>query len=142
MRRVIFLSLIIAMIIVSCTQEKKLPIEGAWKLVYGQRQSIEGTFPAQVMGSDIKIWSKDYFASVGQLKVDTIIYDAYVGGKYSLEGGRFTEEILYHAMKSSVGTKARLLLEIRNDTLIQRWPVDESWKLQEKYNTEKYIRLE
>jgi hypothetical protein len=32
-------------------------------------------------------------------------------------------------------------MEIDNDTLIQKWPVDENWNLGDKYNIEKYIRL-
>jgi hypothetical protein len=37
--------------------------------------------------------------------------------------------------------KNRMIQEIKNDTLIQKWPVDENWKLAEKYSIEKYIRL-
>ena len=43
MKRVIFLSLIILLIIGSCIQEKKSPIEGAWKLVYLKNRSMEET---------------------------------------------------------------------------------------------------
>ena len=36
MKRTIFLSLIIALIIGSCAKEKKAPLEGAWKMVYAK----------------------------------------------------------------------------------------------------------
>jgi hypothetical protein len=66
MKRVIFLSLVIALIIGSCTQEKKSPIVGAWQLVYAKNRSMEETFPAQVSGEEIKTFTKGHFTFVGQ----------------------------------------------------------------------------
>jgi hypothetical protein len=140
MKRAILLSMVIAIIIGGCTQEKKSPIEGAWKLVYGKWGS--SAFPANLTGTNIKIWTNDYFASAGQMKMDTTITDIYVGEKYTLDGNKYVEDITCHVSKGSVGEKVNILLEIKNDTLIQRWPVDETWKLTENYNTEKYLRLE
>jgi hypothetical protein len=34
-----------------------------------------------------------------------------------------------------------MLMELKNDTLIQKWPVDENWNLQENYKIEKYVRI-
>jgi hypothetical protein len=34
-----------------------------------------------------------------------------------------------------------MIQEVENDTLIQKWPADENWKLAGKYSIEKYIRL-
>ena len=134
--------MIISLIIVSCTQQEvKSPIEGAWKLVYAQWDPNGGNFPTTITGSDIKIWAKDYFASVGQLKFDTIMSDAYVGGTYTLEGNKYTETVMYHANKEYLGNEVKLLLEIQNDTLIQRYPADDNWNLQEGYATEKYVRM-
>jgi len=36
---------------------------------------------------------------------------------------------------------AIMLMEINIDTIIQKWPVDENWKLADKYSVEKYVRL-
>jgi len=144
MRKTVFLGLIIALIIGSCAQEKKSPIEGAWKLIYGQwhlSDTQNYQFPGNINISQIKMWSKEYFTFVGQYKLDTLVTDNYGGGTYKFEGDRFDEEVIYHASKASVGQKIKILLEIRNDTLIQRWPADDNWKLLEKYSTEKYIRL-
>ena len=141
MKRTFFLILIIAVIIGSCTQEKKSPIEGAWQLVYAHWQPENMLFPSQVKGSDIKIWSKDYFAAVGKLTMDTVITNLYVGGKYTLDGAKYEEDIAYHAFEGLIGQKVRLIIEIRNDTLIQKWPANDSWKLEENYSTEKYVRL-
>jgi hypothetical protein len=132
------------LIIGSCTQQEvKSQIEGAWRLVYAQWGSDGGNFPTTVKGSDIKIWAKEYFASVGHLvESDTIITDAFVGGTYTLEGNKYTETVMYHANKEFLGIKVKLLLEIRNDTLIQSYPADDNWNLQVGYSIEKYVRAE
>ena len=33
-----------------------------------------------------------------------------------------------------IGVFRRLLIEVRNDTLIQKWPADDNWKLAENYS--------
>jgi len=141
MKKIVFFILIIILIIVSCAQETKSPIEGAWKLVYGKWTSFEQSFPDQIKGSSIKFWSKEHFAFDGQFKLDTTILDNYGWGTYVLNGEKYEENIILHADKPSIGTKVRLLVEIRNDTLIQRYPADENWELPEKYSTEKFIRV-
>jgi hypothetical protein len=143
MKRVIFLSLVIALIIGSCTQEKKSPIEGTWKMVYAQSRSMEETFPAQVQAEQIKTWSKEHFTFVGHYKLptDTIFRDNYGWGTYTLNGNKFEEHIMLHASKSNIGQTIRMLMDVRNDTLIQRWPADENWNLPEKFSMEKYVRL-
>jgi hypothetical protein len=141
MKRVIFLGLVIALITGSCMQEKKSPIEGAWQLSYGKWTSLEQTFPDQLKGSDIKIWSTGYWIFAGQYKLDTLIQDNYGQGTYTLNGNQYEEKVAVHVSKAYVGKTVRMLIEIKNDTLIQKWPVDETWKLAEKYNIEKYTHL-
>lgn len=73
MKKILFLSLIISLIIGSCAQqEKKSPIEGTWKMVYGDWSSynIKDTYPAQVKGGQIKLYTKSYFSYVGEFKLD------------------------------------------------------------------------
>ncbi|MCU0474331.1 MAG: hypothetical protein MUC93_13380 [Bacteroidales bacterium] len=144
MKRIIFLSLVIALIIGSCTQEKKSPIEGAWQLVYAKFMSMEETFPAQISGEQIKMFTKGHLTWVGQFKLpmDTVFEYDYGWGTYTLDGNKFIENVNLHADKSSIGKTKKMIMEIRNDTLIQRWPTDENFNLPEKYHTYKYIRLE
>ena len=54
----------------------------------------------------------------------------------------YKEHFELHSVDGYHGTTTRMLLEIRNDTLIQKYPVDENWMLPEEYNLEKWIRLE
>ena len=144
MKRVIFLSLIIAMIIGSCKQEKKSPIEGAWKLVYAKNRSMEETFPAQISGEQIKMFIKGHLTWVGQFKLPTdtaILYD-YGLGTYTLNGNKFEEIVKFHYVKGAIGMSIRMLMEVRNDTLVQKYSTDENWELPEKYDTEIYVRLD
>jgi len=67
----------------------------------------------------------------------------YGWGTYKLSDGTHYEEsiIKHNSFPEIEGTTIKMLIEIKNDTLIQRWPVDENWNLQKKYMIEKYIRL-
>jgi hypothetical protein len=97
-------------------------------------------FPGNMAIYHIKIFSKEDITFVGHYNLDTLTHDNYGGGTYRLQGDRYEENLLY-AGKSIFNRKTRMLMEVRNDTLIQKWPTDENWKLAEKYNIEKYIRL-
>jgi len=140
MKKIVFFSLVIAMTIGSCAKEEKSPIEGAWQVVYGQWIGVQGTFPDQVKGSQIKMWSKEHYIFVGHVILDTLIYDNYGWGTYTLDGDKYQENVVIHNGEPNYQT-LKLLLEIRNDTLIQQWPADDNWKLAEKYSTEKYVRV-
>jgi hypothetical protein len=142
MKKTIFLSLIVAMIIGSCTQEKKSSIEGAWQLVYAKNRTMEETFPAQISGEQVKMFINGHITWVGQFKLPTdtsLMYD-YGLGTYTLDGNRFTENATIHGQKSAVGSK-KMIMEIRNDTLIQMYPADENFNLEENHHIMKYVRL-
>ena len=148
MKKIIFFSLIISLIIGSCAKEKKSPIEGAWQLVFAQiiaGDTVSKSLPGDALGSQIKIITKEHFIFVGQFTFlpDSTSSDNYGVGTYKFEGDRFEENAKYSSSKSSVGKKIRLLTEIRNDTLIQKYPADDDWKINKsKYNLIKFIRLE
>lgn len=133
--------LLIILIIGGCTQEEKSPIEGAWDLVYGNWRVMEETYPADIGGGQIKMYSKGHFTHVGQFSLDTIV-DNHGCGSYTLDGNRFEEKIIYRYGGTDQGKNIRLLVDVENDTLVIRWPVDDNWKLSERYNIEKYIRLD
>jgi hypothetical protein len=146
MKKVILSSLVIVLIIGGCAQEKKSPIEGIWKLTYGKwynwnpGDTLTYQFPGNMDIYHIKIFSKGNFTFVGQYSLDTLTHDNYGGGTYTLKGDRYEENVLY-AGKSIVKRKVRMIQEVENDTLIQKWPADENWKLPVKCSIEKYIRL-
>ena len=141
MKKLILLGLIITFIIGSCTQETISPTEGTWQLVY--HKNMETTYPGQYTGSGIKMWTKDCFAFTGEFQLDTVMIDNFGWGKYKfIEGNKYEESIiLHHNAPNLEGTTIKMLMEVMNDTLIQRWPTDENWNLQENYLIEKYVRV-
>jgi hypothetical protein len=146
MKTILFLGLIILMTIGGCRNEKKSPVEGIWKLVSGRwfnwypGDTLVFRFPGNMSMYHIKIYSKDNFTFVGHYNLGTTTNDNYGGGTYSLKGDRYEENILY-AGKASVNRKVRMIMEVKNDTLVQKWPADKEWKLADKYSIEKYVRL-
>jgi hypothetical protein len=147
MKKIILLSLIIALIIGSCTQQEvKSRIEGVWQRVsftWVSGDTITNyNLPSPELGSQIKMWTKDYWTFVGIIKTDTTDVDLYGGGTYTLNGNKYEENIIYHNDKPSINTKFKALLEIKNDTLIQINNILEDWKRPSRYGIEKYVRAE
>ncbi len=127
-------------------ERKSASIEGAWKLVqvrWVNNDTLAGDFPGKWTGSDMKMWSKGYFSFVGHMKETTGFTDSYGGGRYHLDGNRYEEEIQFHVAPTLVGQKVKMLLEVKNDTLIQTWPVSENGQIDKgNYTVEKYVRLD
>ena len=142
MKKIFFLGLAMLVTISAYAQNTRSPLEGAWQMAYGTWLKPPVAFPDQVKGGQLKIWSERYYTCVGHFERDTVIWNNYVGGRYLLNGSRYEEELTYFPNKSMIGQKSRILIEIRNDTLIQKWPVDENWNLAKSFRIEKYIRLD
>ena len=67
MKKIIYLSLVLLLLSLSCTKEEQSPLEGAWRLVHEYQKSgdvILGEFPVDITGSEIKIWSGNHFIFV------------------------------------------------------------------------------
>ena len=148
MKRILLIVSIISLFVGSCAQQDvKSPNEGAWKVVHWIKISadtLEWSFPGSFTGSEMKVWSKNHFAFTGRYKMDTVFFDNSGGGSYKLEGTHYEESYLYFLHAASlVGNSQRILLELRNDTLIETWPVDENWQVDKSnYNIQKLVRLE
>ena len=132
---------------VAQAQSKKSSIEGVWQLVHISSMmgdKIVGEFPAvNYTGSEIKIWTKTHWTVVGWFKQDTTLSDNYAGGTYKLDGNKYDENVVYHAYKPYVGKNIKMLLEIKNDTLTQIYPLDKNGNIFKlEYSIEKYIRIE
>jgi hypothetical protein len=148
MKKIIFLGLIFSLIIGSCSNQKevKSPNEGAWKVVSWEHftgGNLDWKLQGKMTGSEIKIASKNHFVWVGRYKNDTTFMDNYGGGTFKLDGNRLEESILYSVDQSMVGTKIKLLWELRNDTAIQKWPCDDNWQLnKDTYGIQKLVKVE
>jgi len=80
---------------------------------------------------------------VGRFQSDTTYTDNFGGGKYTLDGNKYEEEIIYNSNTGYVGAKVRMLLEQRNDTLIQTYPVNEIGEPNKNNHfVEKYVQLD
>ena len=150
MKTIILFCGMILLIILGCSQKESNPsnpVEGAWQVVSWQNiagDSLVWELGVDYIGTEMKIWSKSHFAFAGRYKMDTIFIDNCGGGSYKLDGTHCEESYLYFLNPQAVvGTSQKLLLEIKNDTLIQTWPVDENWQVDKSnYNIQKLIRLE
>ncbi len=124
---------------------EKKSFQGAWQMV--QMQRIDGAkvtnyFSDRYNVSQIKIWSGGHFIFVGKYEVDTTVSYRYGVGTYNLQGNIYEEDILYHFDKAYEGRKNKIWLEIRNDTLLHIFPVDNSGKPDQRTHwIEKYVRL-
>lgn len=145
MRHIIYMVLLIAATAGGCTNLRREFPQGAWKL--DQVLSVSGNkvvkyFPASNPGSDIKMWSDGHFLFVGRFQNDTSYTDNFGGGKYTLDGNRYEEEIVYHSRKDYIGAKVKMLMELRHDTLVQTYPVNEIGEPnRQNYFIERYVRL-
>ncbi|MCX6334759.1 MAG: hypothetical protein NT092_10735 [Bacteroidia bacterium] len=141
MKKSVFLSLIIALIIGSCSQEKNSPIEGAWKLISGNYTTPDTVENYPLSSNNMKIIDKKYFSTIWQ---DTTMdksnwwSSGFNGGTYTIENGVYTEYLLYFSLPSNIGNKAAFKAEIKNDTLILTY----IFKKAGYSNVEKWKRLE
>ena len=146
MKKVIFGGLVIMLVISACGKKAANSPEGTWKMVQMQmidRGKVTNYFPARYKVNQIKMWSGNHFSFVGKYEVDTTSSYRYGVGTFTLNGNIYEETILYHFDQSYEGNKNKIWLEIRNDTLLHIFPVDNSGKPnQTKHWIEKYIRLD
>jgi len=148
MKNLILFSLIISLLIGSCVQQENKFPQGAWKLVQSQGTRTDSS--GNVVSINYhpvftKMWSEKNFSFIGQWQQDTIIRDFYGGGTYKkLEGNRYEETEIYHwsRPKTVLNEKFKMLLDLKNDTLIQTYPIDDNGQIDKtNFYIEKYIRL-
>lgn len=142
---VILLIPMLLVLTLGCNQTEQKPIEGSWQLIYGKyisEDTVTYELPGNLFGDQIKMWSENHYIFTGQFKLDTVTMDNYGWGTYSLEMGRYDENMQFRNGNSMEQT-IKMQLEINNDTLIQTWPLDENGELDPaNVNVEKYVRLD
>ncbi|MEI6898456.1 MAG: hypothetical protein WCL00_01155 [Bacteroidota bacterium] len=145
MKTILLFCLIITIAFCSCCQKKSPEIEGAWHQILHQTITGDSSvtdFPGKSDVDATKIWSGNHFMFVARIKTDTIVEDNYGVGTFKLEGNRYEETISILGYKPWEGKTIKMTLEIRNDTLIQTYPVDDNGKMEKEWaNIEKYVRI-
>ena len=124
-----FLSIFLVFVfLLSCTtsaQEKKNPFEGTWEMISAKWSTPDTTmfFPASDYDRQIMMNSRTHTLWIRQ---DTSRQDAggFGGGKYALEGDKYTELIETFFNPKCIGKWYTATMKVKGDTLIQSgiWP--------------------
>ena len=129
----------------ACERHNNKFLLGAWQMVQMQRidaGKVTNYFSEHYSVSQTKMWSENRFIFVGKYVVDNETSYRYGVGTYTLNGNLYVEDILYHFVGSYEGQKNRIWLELRRDTLLHIFPVDERGKPNpERHWVEKYVRI-
>jgi len=145
MKKILIISTSLLLLLAGCNQEPANPVIGAWDLFYAKQvinDTTTATFPGNYQGSQVKMWSDNYWMFVGEYTQDTITGQNFGGGSYTLEGLVYKETIKYHSTPDYVGQTFRMRIVVKNDTLIQVWPADEKGEVSKtNYTSEKYVRV-
>jgi hypothetical protein len=115
---------LITILFVSCKKES-VNIQGAWEMVYQKFTSPDTSIINNFHRPQIKIFSKSYF-SFGSQENDGCQAG---GGRYTLEGNKYIESIIYFTESSYVDRKLTFTLEFKNDTLYQYGVIDSVSKI-------------
>lgn len=124
--------------------DKKNQLNGTWKIQgftiinNGNKTDFDLS-----KGSQIKMWSDKHFIFVGIYNEGNQAQNNFGGGTYTLDGNHYTERIDYFTVPANIGNSVRILLEFKNDTLIQIYPADADWKVDKNnYQIEKYVKID
>jgi hypothetical protein len=137
MKKIVFLSLFVILIIGSCTQQQvaKSPLDGAWDVI--SVRQMHGDTVSDYVGSTLKIWSGNYYNFVGRWSLNGDTMNSFGWGTFKLEGDRYEENLVFPAPNTF-----KMLLEIKNDTITQTWPVDDNGVIDKSnYYVEKFVRM-
>jgi hypothetical protein len=144
---VLFSGLILfsAVLLQGCSNNGPSPIEGTWRLAYEYEVSDGSStciFPGAAKGSELKMWTGNRWSLVGVFVEDSVLTDNFAGGTFTLEGTDYREMVEFHSAPEYLGQTVHLFLEIRNDTLVQIWPVDEEGNpVPDLHYMEKWVRM-
>ncbi len=138
------------LIFTGCSGPKIMPVKGAWKLVsikYMVGDSVKWTKTAAPQKDNgIKMWSDNYFVCIYRFASDSVFDYSFSNGTYKLEGNKYEETVISHdqiKIPDMVGLKIMMRIDIKNDTLVQTYPVDENGNLLKKYTiVEKLVKLD
>lgn len=134
MKKLIVVLTLMAIPCIFC-QEKALNIQGAWKLVYQKMTTPYNTNINPLENIEIKIFSKSYF-SFGCQGTEGA---SAGGGKYTLEGNKYVESIIYFPDPTYINREITFTIEMKNDTLYQYGIIDSTSNL---HVLDKFVRLD
>ncbi len=124
-----FLSLFLVFVfLLGCTTstvEEKNPIEGTWEMISGKLSDPDTTylFPVTDYDRHIMMNSRTHTLWIRQ-DTSRQVAVGFGGGKYTLEGDKYTELIETFFNPKCIGKWFTSTMEVKGDTLIQSgiWP--------------------
>jgi hypothetical protein len=134
MKKLIGILCLMTILFVFC-QKPSSNIQGAWKLVYQKITTPDTCIVNTFKRPQIKIFSKSYFAFGYQDSTGAVAG----GGKYTHDGKKHVESILYFPDPNYINKRITFILEIKNDTLCQSGILDSTTNM---HISEKYIRID
>ena len=144
MKRLIPFILIIMLLAICCSRKDGLTPRGAWQMVQMQlveNGKVTNYFSDRYVVNQTKVWDGNHFIFVGKYQVDTTTTYRYGVGTWTLEGNIYEEDIKYHFDKAYEGIKNKIWLEIRKDTLLHIFPVNDAGTPNQKHWVERYVRV-
>lgn len=145
-----FMSTILSALI-SCNSNKdaaknnKLPLEGTWELIKGTTiqngDTVNSNYTANT--TFIKIINDTHFAFLQHNQNKSKDSSVFVagGGKYTLNDSSYTEHLEYCIDRDWEGKDFNFIINIKNDTLIQKGIEKVESKNINRINIEEYKRV-
>ena len=144
--RQLFLCLLLTIFSIGAySQKKNVNLQGAWKLVQVQQlenSSFVTVIPGKYTGEQVKIWSRNQVMFVGRYFTDSGTIEQYGHGTFKIDGNNSEEVLNIFSYKDWEGKPVKLRMEMKGDTLIQLFPLNEKYEVDKNTsNIEKYLRI-
>ena len=145
MKTVIICCLMALICLNASGQKKEINLQGAWKLsVYQEIEEnrVVTYYPGIYKGEQIKIWSRDRIIFVNRNTDGTNTNNWFGSGTFNLKGNKYEEFYTIHCFPHLENKVLRLKVEMKNDTLIQTYFLNEKFEMDEKStHIEKYLKI-
>ena len=145
MKTVLICCLMALICLNASSQKKEINLQGAWKLAVYQEiedNRVVTYYPGIYKGEQIKIWSGDRIIFVNRNTDGTNPNNWFGSGTFKLKGNEYEEFYTIHCFPHLENKVLRLKVEMKNDTLIQTYFLNEKFEMDDKStHIEKYLKI-
>lgn len=135
------LALILIALCLMAFQPPVKKLQGTWRMV--SYKVVDDGAARYLTGEQHKTWTKNHVLFVGKFHVNGEDKYNYGSATYSVDGTHYTENFIHMVSGANEGKAVKVLLEIKGDTLYQKFPIKDDWTYDENnYRQEKYVRAE
>ena len=141
----LLLLLLLSSFFIQQSQSQDFSIVGTWKQV-SFKVINNGQMVSNVTnsgnGEQLKSWSKESFIFVGKTLDNNNLSRSFGNGNYTLHGNHYTENIKVDVSPSYEGKTLKFHMELKRDTLIQIYSVNNDWSYDTKNCwIEKFVKV-